>query len=304
MIYVSQGHEKSVSLEVFLKTYLLLGKKFQKKIILYCFKDSLIDTLKTMNIVFKIQDSLVTFSQATLLCSFQTNRLLPQSTVCLESILDIIKKDDTLVTLPTSKDQLILNGELLHGHTEYFRKKFLNSNMSMCFISHNINLLLLTDHIPLKEVTHKIKEKLVEDKITNTLKGLKRINRNISEIIFSGINPHAGEDGILGTEDNIIKRYVEKNQTAKGPFSGDITHTYHRNINQLLVYAYHDQGLAYFKSQFSHAGINITFGLPFIRISVDHGTAFGLYGKNQANYFGSFYLFKWLEKELVHFENN
>jgi 4-hydroxythreonine-4-phosphate dehydrogenase len=139
---------------------------------------------------------------------------------------------------------------------------------------------------------------LIINKLQITLDNFKKYFFPFNEVILAGINPHAGENGILGDEEKHIKSAITELEKSygkifKGPVSGDTLHYLHDSTkNQLLVYMYHDQGLTQFKSQYGLIGLNITLGLPFLRLSVDHGTAFELYGKNKANISGMLYLFK------------
>ena len=120
--------------------------------------------------------------------------------------------------------------------------------------------------------------------------------RNIKEVYFSGINPHCGEDGNISITDIIINAAIKKLVLSFPDIDfhemlpGDTLHFSIKNKEQLFVYAFHDQGLAPFKLKYGLTGINLSLGLPFKRVSVDHGTAFNLYGKNQANYNGMLYL--------------
>jgi 4-hydroxythreonine-4-phosphate dehydrogenase len=168
----------------------------------------------------------------------------------------------------------------------------------MTFKGLSQNVLLITDHIPLREVALKIDSNLIKEKTRITLENFKKYFYSFDEIIFSGINPHAGENGILGNEEKHIVSAISDltkiyGDIFHGPFSGDTLHHHLRkDKHQLMVYMSHDQGLAQFKAQYGLIGLNITLGLPFLRLSVDHGTAFDLYGKNKANISGMIYLFK------------
>ena len=167
----------------------------------------------------------------------------------------------------------------------------------MVFESLNERILLITDHVPLKEVPNSIDVPLIVSKVQTTLKGYASLKIPIQEVIFSGINPHAGENGILGSEDSVVTHAIQKlgiqfpNINFSGPCSADVLHFFKKiHSVQLFVYMYHDQGLPKFKNEHGTIGIHITFGLPFLRVSVDHGTAFNLYKKDQANYMGMYYL--------------
>lgn len=282
MIYVTQGHERGVGLEIFLKSFLLLSPSQKEKITLIAnandFNQNILDL--GLNIDF--------FSNLKRLPTKDLS--LPSSTTSLQLALEIIKPTDILVTLPTSKDQLILNNVNAAGYTEFFRKFYKNENISMCFKGLNSDTLLITDHIPLNKVASSINENLIMQKSTFAIECFKKYFYSFGEVIFSGINPHCGENGLLGNEDTVIISAIDKlkikfpHTNFMGPFSGDTLHSHFKqNTKQLLVYMYHDQGLAPFKLQHGLIGLNVTMGLPFLRLSVDHGTAFDLYGKNKAN---------------------
>ena len=151
--------------------------------------------------------------------------------------------------------------------------------------------MLLTDHLPLKDIPQTITEDLIIKKVSTTINHLT----HIKNILIAGINPHAGENGLIGTEDQVINKAIIRlkqiypTHTFQGPISGDTMYFMHQNESDLLVYPYHDQGLGVFKAIKKTYGINFTLGLPFKRLSVDHGTAFALFGKNSANYSGALY---------------
>lgn len=290
MIYVTEGHESGIGLEIFLKSFLLLSKEQKKLIRLVVSKKDLEKNFSDLKLNPKL------FSDLSIIENVESTKF--SSTNSLFTALNIIKPEDILITLPTSKDQLVINDVNQAGYTEFFRTYFKNKNISMTFKGLTQNILLITDHIALKQITQMITADLIINKVQIVLDNFKKYFFSFDEIIFSGINPHAGENGILGDEEKHIKTAIvnlEKNygKIFKGPISGDTLHHLHDSTKkQLLVYMYHDQGLAQFKSQYGLIGLNITLGLPFLRLSVDHGTAFELYGKNKANISGMLYLLK------------
>lgn len=303
MIHVTQGHEKGIGLEVFLKSLALLrsGHHFFK---LYANYDSLQETIKTLNLDIQIEKDYLLITNNKIAFANVSKNNLPESTSCLlEALENIDNENDVLLTLPTSKDQLIHpeNHKVLHGYTEFLRDWFNLKELTMCFLSPEHSVCLVTDHIPLKDVPKTINEKLIFQKVTNSISTLSSF-RNISRIFIAGINPHSGEGGLLGTEDSCISLAVERlkkdypHMEILGPIPGDTMHFHHSSKNDLLVYMYHDQGLAPFKFINKLIGINITCGLPFIRVSVDHGTSFNLYGKNSADPSGCYYLLQELIK--------
>ncbi len=290
MIFVTEGHQSGIGLEIFLKSFLLLSEEEKKLIRLVVNKSDLNKNLTDLKLSPKLFEDLNIIENIESTPYSSTNSLL--------TALNLIGPTDILVTLPTSKDQLIFNNANYAGYTEFFRAYFNNKNISMTFKGLAQNVLLITDHIPLKKVSEIITSDLIINKIQITLNNFKKYFFSFDEIIFSGINPHAGENGILGDEEKHIKKAIAELEKSygkifNGPISGDTLHHLHNPTkNQLLVYMYHDQGLAQFKAQYGLIGLNITLGLPFLRLSVDHGTAFELYGKNKANISGMLYLFK------------
>lgn len=299
MLLVTQGHEKSISIEVFLKSYLLLSKQEREQIKYYANPDSVKETCDLLKLKYeKISDTLLRVENCDLtLVPIQSESTKTLTTSALEVALKNIKKNDILITMPSSKDQIIFEGESCSGHTDYFRKKFANASISMLFKNKWENVLLLTDHIPLSRVPTTLDANTVVEKTVLSIREYENHFWSLDKIIFSGINPHAGENGLLGNEDENISLAIKrvkhdfKQKEVIGPLAGDSLHQY-KSPNYLKVFSYHDQGLVYFKGLYGFMGANITLGLPFLRVSVDHGTAFDLFGKNQANYMGSFNLMK------------
>jgi 4-hydroxythreonine-4-phosphate dehydrogenase len=281
MIYVTEGHESGIGLEIFLKTFLLLSREERSQIKLVVKKADLEKNLKDLNLNPKYFSDLSTIDNIESTKFSSTNSLL--------TALSLLGEKDLLVTLPTSKDQLVLNNVHKAGYTEFFRSYYNNKNISMTFKGLGQNVLLITDHVTLKDVSTTITKDLIIEKVDITLKKFKKYFSKFDEVVFSGILGDE-EKHILSAITDLEKLY---GKIFRGPFSGDTLHYQHNaNLNQLMVYMYHDQGLAQFKSQYGLIGLNVTLGLPFLRLSVDHGTAFDLYGKNKANVSGMLYLFK------------
>jgi 4-hydroxythreonine-4-phosphate dehydrogenase len=290
MIHISQGHEKGIGLEVFLKSFLTIPVTNTDKILLHVFEKSLIKNLHSLKIDHTIIEDGVKISGRKLRTKWLKQKSEFQSTDSLNSCLNDIKKNDILITLPTSKDQLEINSTNLNGHTEFFRKYF-NREVEMVFISPNHNLLLLTDHIPLKNVSDQFNELKIVKIIERTIKSISKF-RSINTVLLSGPNPHNGEGGRLGDEEN--KKFSSldfKKNISFEIIPGDTIFN-HFNVGPktLVVASFHDQGLAPFKNSNKFIGLNFTSGLDFLRFSPDHGTAFHLYGMNRANYFGMLYV--------------
>lgn len=276
MIYVTQGHEKSISIEIFLKAFSCLTKNEKSQISYICNKNNLKNyaTPNGLNII-----------------DIHDNEL--ESTSCLKKALEIVKKSDILVTMPTSKDQLAINNIQANGHTEFFRSYFKDEYINMYFWSNKLKVLLLTDHININQITDTLTPNYVVNKLVSFLESHNKVFKSLpKKIIFAGINPHCGENGLIGIEDESIEDSIPflkedyPNIEFVGPKSADTLHS-NQDDDTVFVYAYHDQGLPVFKSQTGFNGLNITLGLPFLRISPDHGTAFEIFDKDCANYMGA-----------------
>lgn len=293
MIHITQGHEKGIGLEVAIKSFLRLPQFILDDVHLYTDSIALKETLKNLDIPYQYKSTILSFGRKKVkVVEVLSKQEKPLSTATLEAALQNINEEDTLVTLPTSKDQLIYNEKICSGYTEFFRNYFKNENISMVFKGPLDNALLMTDHVPLNGVSKKITPELFKNKIELVIDKFQKYFGQIKEIKIAGINPHAGENGILGDDeiklDSALKEVQKKysNIGISDFLPGDTLHFHRNNQNQLLIFMYHDQGLSYFKERNGLLGLNLSFGLPFLRLSVDHGTAFDLYGKNVANCIG------------------
>lgn len=210
--------------------------------------------------------------------------------------LALKKKVDALVTAPISKEKWLKAGIKYKGHTECLVKTAGIKDYSMFFWSENLKVSLFTIHVPLKKVFHTIKKKRIVSFIRFLDRELQRLFKKKFNFLISGLNPHAGEDGFLGKEEKceivpaleILKREGENQAGSKinilGPYPPDVVFLKARETKDSVVIAwYHDQGLIPFKLLNIHSGVNLTLGLPFIRTSPAHGTAYDIAGKNIAN---------------------
>ncbi len=200
------------------------------------------------------------------------------------------KKADALVTAPVNKEAINRSGIFFQGHTEYLAKATDTKRFAMMLCGGKLKVTTVTRHIPLKKVSNILtQEKIIEaSKLTDyALK--KYFGINEPRIGVCALNPHCGEGGKIGKEEqNIIipaikkiKRYVSGIQ---GPISGDVIFymAYHEKLDAVIS-MYHDQGLGPLKMVAFEKGVNVTLGLPFIRTSPDHGTAYDIAGKDMAN---------------------
>ena len=197
---------------------------------------------------------------------------------------------DGIVTAPVSKSGLQLGGYRFHGQTEMFSDFCKVKDHLMLFTAKNMKVGLATIHLPLNQVSKKISKDEIFKKIKILHYSLKKdFAIQNPKIAVLGINPHAGEDGLLGVEENnIIKPAIQKAQrlkiNAEGPFSADAFYGkyFFKNYDAVLA-MYHDQGLIPFKLFNFNSGVNVTAGLPIVRTSPDHGTAFDIAGKGVSN---------------------
>lgn len=199
-------------------------------------------------------------------------------------------KIDVLVTAPISKDAMQKSGFKFPGHTEYLADLAGQEEALMLMISPSLRVGLVTTHIPLKEVSTSITVDKIVQKIIAFNSSLKKdfgIQR--PKIAVLGINPHAGESGKMGTEEQEviipgIKRAASENILAFGPFPADgFFGSNTKSSYDGVLAMYHDQGLAAFKALSFDEGVNFTAGLPIVRTSPDHGTAFDIAGKDKAS---------------------
>jgi 4-hydroxythreonine-4-phosphate dehydrogenase len=199
-------------------------------------------------------------------------------------------KIDALVTAPINKKNIQNPTFDFIGHTEYLAKLAGVQDYLMFMISEQMRLALVTAHIPLSEVKNKITKELVNTKLSIVHRSLKNDFGIVKpKIAVLGLNPHAGEDGLLGNEEiTVLKPVVDevknKGILAFGPFPADgfFASQLYKKYDAILA-MYHDQGLIPFKLTSFDSGINYTAGLPFIRTSPDHGTAYDIAGKNIAS---------------------
>lgn len=214
--------------------------------------------------------------------------------VILKSIdiaLRFIQDDQVsaMVTNPIAKDIVNLVSKNFSGHTEYLAKKSKSKNFCMMLMNTSIKVVPLTIHIPLKKVSHSISKKLITDT-------LKIINQSIKtdfgnkkpKILVTGLNPHAGENGLLGNEEkNIIAPAInslKKTMKVYGPISADSAFTI-KNLKEydVVLCMYHDQALIPIKTIDFYNTVNYTAGLKVVRTSPDHGTGFDIAKKFVAN---------------------
>jgi 4-hydroxythreonine-4-phosphate dehydrogenase len=199
-------------------------------------------------------------------------------------------KIQAVVTGPINKDNIQSDDFKFPGHTEYLAEAFGAEEALMFMVSGDLRVGVLTGHIPLEKVRSQITTEKLTAKIEQMLKSLKGdFGIKKPRLAILGLNPHAGENGLLGNEEMeviepVIKSFKEKGHLVIGPFPADgffAARTYKKYDAVLAMY--HDQGLIPFKTLAFNEGVNFTAGLPVVRTSPDHGTAYNIAGKNQAS---------------------
>ncbi|MDT8393419.1 MAG: 4-hydroxythreonine-4-phosphate dehydrogenase PdxA [Bacteroidales bacterium] len=197
---------------------------------------------------------------------------------------------DVLVTAPINKKNIQSDDFHFPGHTEYLAEKFGANEFLMLMVSNNLRIGVITGHIPLGQVPEAITQELILSKTEIMHETLKRdFNIARPRIALLGLNPHAGDGGLLGKEETdtiipAISTAFDKGILAYGPYAADglFGSSSFRSFDGILA-MYHDQGLIPFKAMAFESGVNYSAGLPFIRTSPAHGTAYELAGKNEAS---------------------
>jgi len=196
---------------------------------------------------------------------------------------------DVLVTAPINKDNIQSENFKFPGHTEYLESK-LEGESLMILMSENLRIGLITGHIPVSKIAETITPELIKKKVAILYKTLVQdFAISKPKIAILGLNPHCGDHGVIGNEDDeVIRPTIAEIQNAGqlvyGPYAADsfFGSENYKNFDAILA-MYHDQGLAPFKTLAFGGGVNFTAGLNKVRTSPDHGTAYELAGKGKAN---------------------
>ncbi|MBW7908372.1 MAG: 4-hydroxythreonine-4-phosphate dehydrogenase PdxA [Kiritimatiellae bacterium] len=209
---------------------------------------------------------------------------------------------DALVTAPICKEGFHRAGIEWPGHTEMLAELCGVSRVGMMLFGGPLRVVLATRHIAIKDVPASLTRRVIEDAIEMTAMSLPWLGARRGRIAVCGLNPHAGEGGKMGTEEeDVIRPAVERARRRGlpivGPLPGDtVFHQAAQGDYDAVIAMYHDQGLAPLKLIAFDSGVNLTLGLPIVRTSPDHGTAFGIAGKNIANPSSMAEAIKWAEQ--------
>ncbi len=229
----------------------------------------------------------------------------------LEEAIEYIQKDDCtgIVTLPVNKKNISLSHKNFDGHTLFFARAFGVKKQVMFFYHQKQSCALYSEHIPLKSVAASLTKKELRDKIMIIHKDYKKLFGFFPSIAVLGLNPHCGEEGLIGSEDRIIYETINELKKihikVQGPFPADgffskLSDKPHYNV---ILGMYHDQILTPFKMTYGNRCVNITLGLPIIRTSVAHGTCYDIvrtFKVNPLNFYETIKLTKMLVKRMYY----
>ncbi|MCC5930236.1 MAG: 4-hydroxythreonine-4-phosphate dehydrogenase PdxA [Cyclobacteriaceae bacterium] len=212
--------------------------------------------------------------------------------LALEKAVDDLIQDqiDALVTAPINKHNIQNENFKYVGHTEYISEKLGAKESLMMMVAKNLRVGVATGHVPLKDISAKLSPELLKAKIDIFLESLKKDFGILKpKLAVLALNPHAGESGLLGDEEEkvivpTLEEFKKKGHLVFGPFPADgFFGTMQQNKFDGVLAMYHDQGLIPFKTIAFEEGVNYTAGLSKIRTSPDHGTAYNIAGKNLAD---------------------
>lgn len=209
----------------------------------------------------------------------------------LTAAVEALKKGevDVLVTAPINKHNIQSEEFKFPGHTEYLAKEFDGDEALMFMVADNLRIGVVTGHIPIADVASAISEEKILKKIEQINTSLKSdFNIRKPKIAVLGLNPHSGDKGVIGKEDEeiiipAVKKAFDSGKLVYGPYSADsffASDTFAQFDAVLAMY--HDQGLIPFKTMSFNKGVNFTAGLSIVRTSPDHGTAYDMAGQNKA----------------------
>lgn len=209
----------------------------------------------------------------------------------LETATKALKEGDVhvLVTAPINKHNIQSDAFKFPGHTDYLAQE-LEGESLMFMINDGLRVGLLTDHVPVKDIANHITPKLIEQKINTVYESLKKdFKIQKPKIAVLGINPHTGDQGVIGHEDDdvlrpTLEKIKESGKLVYGPYAADsfFGSNNYKNFDAIIA-SYHDQGLIPFKTLSFGQGVNFTAGLNKVRTSPDHGTAYEIAGKGIAD---------------------
>ena len=269
-----------------------------------------IKTFTNIKQIKSVSDSVLFFEPKKYDFKFTMGELNPEcGLLAYEAILNSIKFANkglikAIVTAPINKESFKLASIKFIGHTEILSEKTNSYDVHMLMVNDDIKIILCTIHVPLLKAILMLDQKIILKTILAAKLACQKFGIKKPRIAVAGLNPHAGENGTIGDEEEIfIKPAIEEASNnglcVSGPWSPDAIYLMAREKKfDIVVSLYHDQGLIPFKYLGLENGVNITIGLPFVRTSPDHGTAFDIAGKGIANPSSFFKAVNYAEKMI------
>lgn len=208
----------------------------------------------------------------------------------LSTAIDLakVRTINAIVTCPIHKQGIHLAGYTVRGHTDFIAEATKSPNYRMCLFTEHIRIVHLSDHVSLRESLEYVNQPRIVDTIRIGYNALLNMNALDKGIAVAGLNPHAGEAGAFGREEidviaPAVRQCQEEGIACSGPYSPDTL--FKRGMEgefDMIIAMYHDQGHIPLKLTLMDEGVNVTLGIPIVRTSVDHGTAYDIAGKNKA----------------------
>jgi 4-hydroxythreonine-4-phosphate dehydrogenase len=317
-ILIVHGEPNSIFLEIFFKS--LRFKNYKSPLILICslkilkFQMKKLKFNKKIRLVnphnlnnYNLDNKLINLIDISYKSNLSFNKISNKSNLyiknCFEVAFKILMSGDTnkFINGPISKKNF-LNKKFL-GITEYLSKKFNSENSAMLIYNKNLSVCPITTHLPLKFVSKKINKKLIFDKVNLINEFYKKKFKLLPNIAITGLNPHCETISKFNEDENIIKPAIQllikKGFKVSGPYSADTIFLKNNRKNfDVIIGMYHDQVLTPLKTLYEYNAINITLGLPFIRISPDHGPNEKMIGKNLSNPLSLIKAIEFLDKKI------
>ena len=292
-ILIVPGEKKSIFFEIFFKS--IKSKKITSPLILVCSKKILDKEIKKNN--FNIKIELINLAKITkkkinkkrlYIIDINNHNSKTYIQECFSLAFKIIKQglSNKLINGPINKSKTLKKKHL--GMTEYIAKNFNQKKFAMLIYNDNLSVCPITTHLPLKLVSKKITKKLIKEKITIINKFYTKILKFKPNIGVVGLNPHCESVSKFNEDTRIVLPAINslknKNIKVSGPYPSD-TIFMKNNVKKfdVIVGMYHDQVLAPIKTLYEYNAINITIGLPFLRVTPDHGPNETMVGKNKSN---------------------
>lgn len=315
-VVLTTGDSDGIGLEVAIKALLHLGPQKNVQVILWrthqeprstifnLFKN--LDKSWNRKVVYSLSDALELrgFNLVDIVSDKSPAHWVEETAyACREGLVQ------ALVTGPLSKVTIQEAGFQDIGHTDILKRVARVKDIHMGFIGNKFNVVLATGHIPIKKVSKSIEFKTLKSALLHANQLRLSLDQQVRKLPIGivGLNPHAGESGLIGTEEiNIFKKLKSTCKKLKIPYEGPLVPDaafFPSQWNKYSVYLtmYHDQGLIPFKMIHGQdSGVHISLGVPFIRTSVDHGTAKDIFGKNKANPHSMIDALRWAIKLARH----